>query len=89
MVLQSAGACFSDDHACTCPAACLQFQQLSTSYKSRKELAQEEEVALPRWVVHPHDILAQCWWTVILITVVFTLFVEPYSLAFAAYPGLQ
>jgi hypothetical protein len=32
---------------------------------------------------------AQCWWTFILFTVVVTLFVEPYSLAFAAFPGLQ
>jgi len=32
---------------------------------------------------------AQSWWTFILFTVVVTLFVEPYSLAFAAFPGLQ
>lgn len=65
------------------------FVQLSTSYKSRKELQEQEQVELPRWVVHPHDILAQSWWTFILFTVVVTLFVEPYSLAFAAFPGLH
>jgi hypothetical protein len=32
---------------------------------------------------------AQVWWTFILCTVLVTLFVEPYSLAFAAFPGLQ
>lgn len=36
----------------------LQFQQLSASYKSRSQLQREEQVVLPRWVVHPHDI----WW---------------------------
>jgi hypothetical protein len=46
------------------------------------------QVVLPRWVVHPHDIVAQAWWTFILCTVVVTLFVEPYALAFAAYPGV-
>lgn len=42
-------------------------------------------------VVAPHPTLrrAQAWWMFIACTVVVTLFVEPYSLAFAAYPGLQ
>eukprot|EP00878_Enallax_costatus_P040712 GHUV01047065.1.p1 GENE.GHUV01047065.1~~GHUV01047065.1.p1 ORF type:complete len:324 (+),score=64.85 GHUV01047065.1:636-1607(+) len=65
------------------------YQQLSASFKSRSELQREEHVKLPPWIVHPHDIWAQCWWGFILVTVMVTLFVEPYSLAFAAYPGLH
>ncbi|KAF8054945.1 AKT1 [Scenedesmus sp. PABB004] len=69
--------------------AAAQFQQLSTTFKSRRQLQLEEDQALPRHIIHPHDIMAQCWWTFILCTVVVTLFVEPYSLAFSHYPGLH
>lgn len=31
---------------------------------------------------------AQCWWTFIACTVMVALFVDPFSLAFARYPGL-
>lgn len=31
---------------------------------------------------------AQVWWSFIIVTVVVTLFVEPYNLAFSEYPGL-
>jgi hypothetical protein len=31
---------------------------------------------------------AQCWWTFILVTVVATLFLEPFNLAWSEYPGL-
>jgi hypothetical protein len=34
----------------------LQFQQLSATYRSRRELQELEDVALPPWVVHPYDI---------------------------------
>lgn len=37
---------------------------------------------------HPLDRRMQAWWCVILVTVLVTMVVEPYSLAFAAYPGL-
>ncbi|WIA36270.1 hypothetical protein OEZ86_007599 [Tetradesmus obliquus] len=66
--------------------AATKFQQLNLVNKSREEL--EEDAELPHWVVHPHDIRAQVWWSFIIVTVVVTLFVEPYNLAFSEYPGL-
>jgi hypothetical protein len=42
---------------CLIRATAPQFVQLSTSYKSRRELQELEQVQLPRWVVHPHDIM--------------------------------
>lgn len=35
----------------------LQFQQLNISYKSREELQRQENVELPKWVLHPHEFL--------------------------------
>jgi hypothetical protein len=36
----------------------------------------------------PAGCSAQCWWTFILVTVVATLFLEPFNLAWSEYPGL-
>lgn len=68
--------------------AATKFQQLNISYKSRRELERQENVELPTWVLHPHEFFAQCWWTFISCTVMVALFVDPFSLAFAQYPGL-
>lgn len=39
------------------PTSLPQFQQLSAEYKSRRQLQELEDVELPRWVVHPYDIV--------------------------------
>jgi hypothetical protein len=36
----------------------------------------------------PAGCSAQCWWTFILVTVLATLFLEPFNLAWSEYPGL-
>ena len=38
-------------------SAAEKLQQLNKTYKSRRQLQLEEQHTLPRWVVHPHDIL--------------------------------
>uniref|UniRef100_A0A383WLL7 Ion transport domain-containing protein n=1 Tax=Tetradesmus obliquus TaxID=3088 RepID=A0A383WLL7_TETOB len=81
------GAAHSQAHGFNARAVA-KFQQLSATYRSRRQLQEQEDVELPPWVVHPYDIAAQCWWTFILVTVVATLFLEPFNLAWSEYPGL-
>ncbi|WIA41476.1 hypothetical protein OEZ86_005053 [Tetradesmus obliquus] len=82
------GAAHSQAHGFNARAVA-KFQQLSATYRSRRQLQEQEDVELPPWVVHPYDIAAQCWWTFILVTVVATLFLEPFNLAWSEYPGLH
>lgn len=61
--------------------------RLASSNRPRRALEEEEGVALPRWVAHPHDRAAYAWAVVMACAVLVAAAVEPYFLAFARYPG--
>jgi hypothetical protein len=42
--------------------------QLSTSYRTQRQLEEMEGIKMPPWVIHPYDIRAHCWWLFILVS---------------------
>lgn len=45
------------------------------------------QMYMPRGVIHPRDGRYRMWWWLTIVAVAFTVWYEPYVMAFAATPG--